>query len=187
MTMKDRRIAAALAAFALLVLVLGIGYVRRVGILGDKVSRQIRADLKARDLPDDAPWRDRRTLVLPARVSTSSAACAPRGPRARDRTAGRRSLPTCSSAPTRKASIPGLLDGPLRARLEKQQKTSLEKMSPKALAEFDLLCSIAALHLHERRPRRPHLAAGARRDLGRHAPQERHGRAPGRGAEEHTR
>jgi murein L,D-transpeptidase YcbB/YkuD len=146
MTPRNRWIATALAAFALLVLILGGVYLHRVGVLGDKVTRQIRADLKARDLPDDAPWRDRRTLVLV---------------RGFYKQRGMRPAWTSGGAPNAEAKqLADVLaraddegldpadysTAPLRARLEKQKATALEKMSPKALAEFDLLCSIAVLH-----------------------------------------
>jgi murein L,D-transpeptidase YcbB/YkuD len=146
MTERNRQIAAALAAFTLLVLVMGIGYVRRVGILGDRVTRQIRADLKARDLPDDAPWRDRRTLVLlrgfykqrGMRPAWTTGA----GPNAE----ARQLADVLARADDEGLDPEDYSTVPLRQRLETQKNTALEKMSPKALAEFDLLCSIAALH-----------------------------------------
>ena len=146
MTPGNRRIAAALAAFALLVLVLGIGYVRRVGLLGDKVSRQIRADLKARDLPDDAPWRDRRTLVL-LRSFYKQRGMRPAWTTGRGPNGEARQLAEVLARADEEGLDPeDYSTVPLRARLERQKKVPLEKMDAKGLAEFDLLCSIAALH-----------------------------------------
>lgn len=146
MTRSTRIGVIAIGVIALVAIVGGLSYSKRVGLLGGRVSKQIQADLKARDMPDDAPLRDRRTQLLL---------------RAFYKKRGMRPAWTTGAGPNAQAadlaqvlthaSEEGLRPAdystvPLLERLEAQKKTPLAKMSPKALAEFDLLCSIAAFH-----------------------------------------
>ncbi|MEO5616310.1 MAG: L,D-transpeptidase family protein [Candidatus Eisenbacteria bacterium] len=111
-----------------------------------QVSREIKSALKRRDMPDDAPWRDRRTQSL-----------------LRAFYAGRRMRPawTTGAGPTEQARelSKALLNADaeglnsedysaaeLAGHLERNEGTPLVTGDPKALAEFDMLCTIAAFH-----------------------------------------
>jgi murein L,D-transpeptidase YcbB/YkuD len=146
MSRHGRWIAIGLAVVVLVAIVAGLSYSRRIGLLGDKVTRQIAADLKARDMPDDAPWRDRRTQALLRafykKRGNKPAWTKGAGPNAQAKDLAE-VLTHAEDEGLRAADYSTV---PLLARLEKQQKTPLEKMKPKEIAEFDLLCSIAALH-----------------------------------------
>jgi murein L,D-transpeptidase YcbB/YkuD len=110
------------------------------------VSREIESDIQSRDMPEDAPWRDRRTQSLVRAFYTE-----------------RRMLPAWTSgkgALNQARDLAGVLaraeeEGlnpedysavELAEHLEENKSKLLAKGDPKALAEFDLLCTIAAFH-----------------------------------------
>src|SRR5688572_27472462 len=113
-----------------------------------KIALQIREDLRRRDMPDDAPWRDRRTQSL-----------------LRAFYAERRMQPAWTTGAGPNAQAKDLADvlihaadeglnpedysaAELTAFFEKIEGNPLPPAltDPKALAEFDLLCTIAAFH-----------------------------------------
>ena len=146
MTRNTRLTLFAFVVGVVIALIAGIVYVRKVGIVGGKVQRQIAADLKARDMPPDAPWRDRRTQSL-LRAFYKKRHMQPAWTTGAGPNAQARDLAEVLAHADREGLVPADYSTvPLKAALEKHEKTSVEKMDARPLAEFDLLCSIAALH-----------------------------------------
>lgn len=140
-----------------LTLVLALGVLAVAGIVGcqlyqsgvdqtAEVSRQIKGALQRRDMPDDAPWRDRRTQSL-----------------LRAFYAGRRARPAWTTGTRPNDQARDLADvlvqaeaeglnpedysaADLSRHLEASEGGPLSTGDPKALADFDLLCTIAAFH-----------------------------------------
>jgi murein L,D-transpeptidase YcbB/YkuD len=131
---------------AALLAVAGIFYGRQVSLANGQVSRRIRADLAARKMPADAPWRDRRTQALLrafyGRRKMQPAWSAGAAPNAQAKDLAE----VLAHADAEGLRPEDYSTAELTAQLEKHRRTPLEKMKPSALAGFDLLCSIAAFH-----------------------------------------
>ena len=136
----------AVGALALLVVALSLLYVQKVNRIEDKVAAQIRRDLKVRALPADAPWRDKRTLAL-LRSFYKKRGMKPAWTTGRGPNGDAKALAQVLERADQEGLDPDdYSTGPLKARLEKTKNVPVDATSPAALAEFDLLCSIAALH-----------------------------------------
>ncbi len=146
MTQRDRWIAIGVGGLAVLVVAIALTYEHRLGLVGDSVSRRIGLDLKRRALPADAPWRDRRTLTL-VRSFYKKRGMKPAWTTGAGPNDDSRQLADVLAH----ADVEGLDPAeystvPLKARLERQKGAPVDSSNARALAEFDLLCSIAALH-----------------------------------------
>ncbi|MEP7027966.1 MAG: L,D-transpeptidase family protein [Candidatus Eisenbacteria bacterium] len=143
--------AARLSAFGIVVLAViavsvGLWYGQRVGLIGGQVAHEIRADLKARAMPDDAPWRDRRTQALLRGFYANRKMNPAWTTGARPNSQARDLAEILQHADREGLNPADYATAPLLARLEQHKQASLDAMDAKALADFDLLCSIAALH-----------------------------------------
>ena len=146
MTSRPSWTTIAVGALALFVVILSLVYVQKVNRIEDKVAAQIQRNLKVRALPADAPWRDKRTLAL-LRSFYKKRGMKPAWTTGRGPNADAKAL----AGVLTKADEEGLDPSdystvPLKQRLEKTKNVPVDETSPRALAEFDLLCSIAALH-----------------------------------------
>lgn len=110
------------------------------------VRREIASAIKLRDMPDDAPWRDRRTQSL-VRAFYAERRMEPAWTNAGGATDQSRDL----------AEVVGLAAGEgldpedysaaeLAEHWKENKRPLIGSKDPKALAEFDLLCTIAAFH-----------------------------------------
>lgn len=110
------------------------------------VSREIRGALARRDMPDDAPWRDRRTQSLvrafygARRMRAAWTTGAGPTKQARDLSDALLVADTEGLRPKEYSAIE------ISRALQRNEGSLLSTGDPKALAEFDLTCTIAALH-----------------------------------------
>jgi murein L,D-transpeptidase YcbB/YkuD len=110
------------------------------------VSRRIESDIQRRDMPDDAPWRDRRTQSL-VRAFYAKRRMRP----AWTSGAGALNQAHDLAEVLKRADQEGLNPDDysateLAAHGEENKSHLLAPGDPQALAEFDLLCTIAAFH-----------------------------------------
>ena len=115
-------------------------YERGIALRTSRIAEEIQASLKSRNLTDDAPWRDRRTLTLLRKFYV-----------------GRNMRPAWTSGRGLNGEARDLagvigrseedaLDPENYGSTNLAQHLSEKTTDPKALAEVDLLCTIAALH-----------------------------------------
>lgn len=128
------------------VLVLALAGLVSCGGGNEPVRREIADAIRRRDMPDDAPWRDRRTQAL-VRAFYTNRRMEPawtNGSGALDQS---RDLADVVGRATEEGLTPDDYSAADLAEHWKENKTPLiGNKDPKALAEFDLLCTIAAFH-----------------------------------------
>jgi len=146
MTSRPSWTTIAVGALAFFVVIVSLVYVQKVNRIEDKVAAQIQRALKVRALPADAPWRDKRTLAL-LRAFYKKRGMKPAWATGRGPNADAKTLADVLQNADQEGLDPSEYSTvPLQQRLEKSKNVPVDATSPKALAEFDLLCSIAALH-----------------------------------------
>jgi murein L,D-transpeptidase YcbB/YkuD len=110
-----------------------------------QISREIRLDLKRRDMPDDAPWRDRRTQTL-VRAFYADRKMRPAWTDGGGPTGQARDLAEVIGEAAREGLNPEDYSAEALAEHLEENSGFFTTADPRALAEFDLLCTIAAFH-----------------------------------------
>ena len=110
------------------------------------VRREIETAIRRRDMPDDAPWRDRRTQAL-VRAFYAERRMEPAWTNAGGATDQSRDLMEVVGRAAGEGLDPEDYSATQLAEHWKENKRPLiGTKDPKALAEFDLMCTIAAFH-----------------------------------------
>jgi murein L,D-transpeptidase YcbB/YkuD len=115
-------------------------YERGIALRTSRIGEEIQANLKQRNLPEDALWRDRRTLAL-LRSFYVERNMRPAWTSGRGSNGEARDLAEVISRSDGEA-----LDPENYGATNLNQRLSEKTTDPSALAELDLLCTIAALH-----------------------------------------
>jgi murein L,D-transpeptidase YcbB/YkuD len=110
------------------------------------VRREIESAIRRRDMPEDAPWRDRRTQAL-VRAFYAERRMEPAWTNAGGATDQSRDLAEVVGRAAEEGLDPEDYSAADLAEHWKENKRPLiGSKDPEALAEFDLLCTIAAFH-----------------------------------------
>ena len=111
-----------------------------------QAGREIKSALARRDMPDDAPWRDRRTQSL-LRAFYAGRGMRPAWTTGAGPTAPARELAEVLLQADAEGLNPEEYSAvELAAHLKQNEGNVVVTGDPKALADFDMLCTIAAFH-----------------------------------------